>query len=643
MELYCLGDKPWQPCYVLKTDRLTVMLDCALDLTGMLKFLPHSLVYSPHLSSLNKWSPKDATLPSNNMFCENIDHIFVNSIPFMKLPEIGLVDFSMIDVILISNNHAMLALPYITEHLKFKGQVFATEPCLQYSRLLMEELCDYVHQKTITTTSSSLASDNQNLSQLMKFFPSDKSSDDNFSDVWRPLYSIEEAHEALLKVQPVTYLQKILLCGGVEAIPVSSGFCLGSCNWVIKTVHSTICYLSSSSLLTTHPQPLEKSLIKSCDAVIMAGLTEAPSANPDGMLSEMCGRMAHTLHNGGNVLIPCYPSGVLYDLLECIVGFLDGHGFSTTPVYYVSPVAASSLAHANIYAEWLCHDKQSKVYLPEAPFPHDGYIKSGRLKHFTSTHGDLCQQYSTPCVMFTGHPSLRCGGAVHLMEAWRSNPNNAVFFTEPDFDYLHALAPFQPISMKAFYFPVDPRLNFSTANRLLKEIQPRQLIVPEVYISSTQENTLLPEMPCQVIRRCGVVTIATETGAHPAGIDPQLAQQITPKPVAVKTVGGVASLTCLVECRDDHMTLKPHPQPSESAGAKLWGKLSIDKTLQMLKEEYNILDAHAETDGEDQLIRLANNAVIRLSAETTTVQYTNDDAKLRKLVQDCVLRQLVQL
>ena len=62
--------------------------------------------------------------------------------------------------------------------------------------------------------------------------------------------------------------------------------------------------------------------------------------------------LAHTLHNGGNVLIPCYPSGVLYDLLECIMGFLDMQGFSTVPVYYVSPVAGSSLAHANIYAEW---------------------------------------------------------------------------------------------------------------------------------------------------------------------------------------------------------------------------------------------------------------------------------------------------
>ena len=95
------------------------------------------------------------------------------------------------------------------------------------------------------------------------------------------------------------------------------------------------------------------------------------------------------------------------------------------------------------------------------------------------------------------------------------------------------------------------------------------------------------EMPCKVIRRCSVVTIATDSGAHPAAMDPQLAQLVTPKPVAVQNIGGAASLTCLVECRDNHMTLRPHPQPSGSAGSKLWGKLSIDKTLQMLKEVCN--------------------------------------------------------
>ena len=48
----------------------------------------------------------------------------------------------------------------------------------------------------------------------------------------------------------------------------------------------------------------------------------------------------------------CLLQGILYDLLECIIGFLDNQGLSHVPVYYVSPMAKSSLAYANIYAEW---------------------------------------------------------------------------------------------------------------------------------------------------------------------------------------------------------------------------------------------------------------------------------------------------
>lgn len=89
-------------------------------------------------------------------------------------------------------------------------------------------------------------------------------------------------------------------------------------------------------------------------------------------------------------------------------------------------------------------------------------------------------------------------------------------------------------------------------------------------------------MPYQTIKRCGVVTIETETGSHDAGLDPQLAHQLVPKPVAAKDVGGASSLTCLIERRDNHMTLKPHPPGC--TGGKLWGRLSVDRTLQILKE-----------------------------------------------------------
>ena len=43
--------------------------------------------------------------------------------------------------------------------------------------------------------------------------------------------------------------------------------------------------------------------------------------------------------------------------------------------------------------------------------------------------GDLGSVYQTPCVVFTGHPSLRCGDAVHFMDIWGSNNKNAVIFT----------------------------------------------------------------------------------------------------------------------------------------------------------------------------------------------------------------------
>ena len=95
-------------------------------------------------------------------------------------------------------------------------------------------------------------------------------------------------------------------------------------------------------------------------------------------------------------------------------------------------------------------------------------------------------------------------------------------------------------------------------------------------------------MPYQTIIRCGVVTIEIETGSHDAGLDPQLAHQLMPKPVVAKDVNGASSLTCLIERRDNHMTLKPHP-PGYSGG-KLWGKLSVDKTMQILKEVLRMLN-----------------------------------------------------
>lgn len=61
---------------------------------------------------------------------------------------------------------------------------------------------------------------------------------------------------------------------------------------------------------------------------------------------------AMTVRAGGNVLVPCYSSGVIYDLLECLYQFMDSANLGSTPFYFISPVANSSLEFSQIFSEW---------------------------------------------------------------------------------------------------------------------------------------------------------------------------------------------------------------------------------------------------------------------------------------------------
>lgn len=60
--------------------------------------------------------------------------VFVDSTPEFGVPASNVVDFSQVDVILISNYLCMLALPFVTENTGFRGVVYATEPTLQIGR-----------------------------------------------------------------------------------------------------------------------------------------------------------------------------------------------------------------------------------------------------------------------------------------------------------------------------------------------------------------------------------------------------------------------------------------------------------------------------------------------------------------------------
>lgn len=80
-------------------------------------------------------------------------------------------------------------------------------------------------------------------------------------------------------------------------------------------------------------------------------------------------------------------------------------GVCNCPMFFVSPVADTSLAYSNILAEWLSSAKQNKVsftvkignvlfkglfqvYVPDEPFPHAMLVKNSKLKHFKHIYSE---------------------------------------------------------------------------------------------------------------------------------------------------------------------------------------------------------------------------------------------------------------
>uniref|UniRef100_A0A8C5I3W0 Integrator complex subunit 9 n=1 Tax=Gouania willdenowi TaxID=441366 RepID=A0A8C5I3W0_GOUWI len=630
MKLYCLSGHPTLPCNVLKFKSTTIMLDCALDTTSVLNYLPLPLVHSSSCDCVEC----DVFLQELK---ECAGRLFVDSQPEFCLPEKELLDLSTIDVILISNYHCMMALPYITEHTGFTGTVYATEPTLQIGRYAT--------------------------AHLMQMLPGPlKDAVEVWT--WKRCYSMQEVNSALSKVQLVGYSQKVELFGAVQISPLSSGYSLGSSNWIIQSHHEKVSYVSGSSLLTTHPQPMDQSSLKNSDVLILTGLTQMPTANPDGMLGEFCSNLAMTIRAGGNVLVPCYSSGVIYDLLECLYQFIDSANLGTTPFYFISPVANSSLEFSQIFAEWLCHNKQTKVYLPEPPFPHAELIQTNKLKHYPSIHGDFSSDFKQPCVVFTGHPSLRFGDVVHFMELWGKSNLNTIIFTEPDFSYLDALAPYQPLAMKCVYCPIDTRLNFHQVSKLLKEVQPLHVVCPDQYTqpppSQSHRSDLMLELqpPPMPYRRCSVLNLPFRRCYERVYILPELANSLVPS--ELKPGVSVANVSAILHSKDNKHTLQSVPKAAPAPPSKkrkrvveeppvggapkplLSGAVPLEPFLATL-QKHGITEVKVEETTDGHILHLqAEDTLIQLEEDGTHIVCDNNEP-LRTTIRDLVLRFLQKL
>lgn len=324
-------------------------------------------------------------------------------------------------------------------------------------------------------------------------------------------------------------------------------------------------------------------------------------------------------------MIPCYPSGIIYDLFDCLLIHLENSGHIGIPFYFLSPVADQSLAYSNILAEWLTQSKQNKVYLAEEPFPHAMMVRLGRLKHFPGVYCEaFSNEFRSPCVVFTGHPSLRFGDVVHFVQLWRSSPNNLIVFTEPDFQYMEALLPYQPLSMKVAYCPIDTALSFGQINKLLREFKPSTLLIPQQYsqppVHQKHRNDLMIDVQGEPIKLMTykhneTVKIALKSNYEKLTIDGQISEQL--KPAEIKPGCSIATITGALVARDNKFHLSSLTQneiksyltvkPGQSLPPLTctWGSLDLVMMMQKLTNA-GIYDTSVEQTSNGCIVHLVS-------------------------------------
>ncbi|KAM7533583.1 hypothetical protein Aperf_G00000126565 [Anoplocephala perfoliata] len=359
------------------------------------------------------------------------------------------VDFEMIDAILISHSQSLIMLPYITEVKKFFGRILAPAPILRLGKVLIDDL--FAHSDLI---SSSVLD-----SVEKKFLDSSR---------WLLRYSREQATSALSKIQSLAYHQYVNLFGLLKVKCISSGYEIGSCNWIMKTDYEKIAYISRSSLYSSFAIPLDFSEFQDVDVLIVGAVNTAKCLPFDSALQLFKTVAVQTLARGGHVMVPVQPSGLIYHLFDAIeaakaefdgkiidafdepVSSIPGNnegekstgtahvgGISLVgkvgecPCYFISAAAKASLAYANAFVEWLVSEMQIKTEDPHPPFAFDERISKGRLVTLSSLHSSTRHKSnkngdggcdgglwsSCPTIFFSGHPSCRVGSAFHLIRA----------------------------------------------------------------------------------------------------------------------------------------------------------------------------------------------------------------------------------
>ncbi|ETI34316.1 hypothetical protein F443_19177 [Phytophthora nicotianae P1569] len=379
----------------------------------------------------------------------------------LQLPALSSVDVGALDVVLLSNHQTLLALPFLTEILGFKGKIYATQLTLDFGRVFLEELAALNQGDDSAIFTIEGVTDEKEI----------------------PMSSLKEIEECCKKIQCVEYSEVVSLAYGVQITALSSGFSLGASIWLVEGPNDRLAYVAAASGdYNRHPKELDLLPLVDCDTLLLTDLKpdRDPHANTERMVERVLSGVSRVLERGGVCIVPTSPCGVVFDLVEALYTACV-HNKQSVPMYFISDFASRVMELTQLGAEWLCEKKIEKLYAGEDAFLHESLLKSNLFHAVTDVSAATAATFQNGSIIFVGHPSLKFGRASELIQMLGNESRNGVLLIDPSIDATEAFAPFQDLPIEKISCPIDPRLSCGDANQFIARCCPHNLIVPYEY------------------------------------------------------------------------------------------------------------------------------------------------------------------
>uniref|UniRef100_A0A7N0T5Q8 Beta-Casp domain-containing protein n=2 Tax=Kalanchoe fedtschenkoi TaxID=63787 RepID=A0A7N0T5Q8_KALFE len=511
------------PCQLMDFCDFRILVNCPMDLSALSIFSPNlqRTVVESDDDHLERSEDVEGVSRKRRKTEKPVDASdLIHAVPWYKfVGNLTLWNISSIDVVLISSPMAMLGLPFLTHMDGFCAKVYATEVTVKLGEILMKDIVSmHTEFKQIYGPGESEFPDWmrwENLEKLPSKLEEIAAGELGVElNAWMPLYSAAHVKDCVKMIHSLKYAEETCYNGAINITAFSCGTEVGACNWRLNGQGTNLVYLSASVLASTHAtefnfQALRKSDLLLCSDLSSSSLDSDPAQDPNvgssvysrkdnenqeasaqslisadesreemEKLSFICSVVIESVRTGGSVLIPIGRPGLILLLLEQISACLESSDVKV-PMYFISSVAEELLAFTNIIPEWLCKERQEKLFSCEPLFGHTDLIKAKKLLLFPAIHSlDLLKTWEEPCIVFAPHWSLRLGPAVHLLQRWRADPNSLLITEEgPDADL--SLLPFMPMAMKVLQCSFLSNLTLSKIQPLLKAMRPKRVLLPE--------------------------------------------------------------------------------------------------------------------------------------------------------------------